>query len=295
MIILICINIKGRAMENLLQIKKTEINIGLDREYKLFQISDVHMACLDENSSMLDISENKRSREKWDELKVEFANESGELCDERYDMEASELFELLTRHALDIGADALILSGDMFDRVSDSNVRYMERFLANYPIPVIYCPGNHDWMNEKGEHLNQYDRLTGISTSLAADSWDFGEFEIVAIDNGEKKITDYQISYIKNKLEGNKKIILVVHAPLNIGKFGSRMEKEKSPYFLMGVEGDCENCFKFNKLISENSNKLIAVLAGHVHCFYEDSICEDLNQYTTSSALIGAGREIIIK
>lgn len=34
-------------MDNLLQIKRTELNIGLKREYKFFQISDAHMACLD--------------------------------------------------------------------------------------------------------------------------------------------------------------------------------------------------------------------------------------------------------
>lgn len=73
------------------------------------------------------------------------------------------------------------------------------------------------------------------------------------------------------------------------------MIKEKSPYFLLGVKGDSENCFKLNQLIADNSDKLIAVLAGHVHCFFEDSIKGSLNQYTTSSALIGAGREIIIK
>lgn len=295
MIILICINIKGQAMDNLLQIKRTELNIGLKREYKFFQISDAHMACLDKNSSLIDKNDNKRFHLQWDTLKAEFAKEAGEICDERYDVEPNVLFELLAKHALSFGADALILSGDVFDRVSESNIRYMKSFLSTYPIPVIYCLGNHESMNEAGEHINQYNRLTEICKKPDADSMDFGEFEIVTIDNGAKNISDSQISYLESKLKADKRILLVVHAPLNLGEFGNRMTKEKSPYFLLGVKGDSENCFKLNQLVADNSDKLIAVLAGHVHCFFEDSIKGFLNQYTTSSALIGAGREIIIK
>ena len=44
-------------MDGLLQINKTEINIGLDREYKLFQISDAHIAYIDDRSSDIDIAE----------------------------------------------------------------------------------------------------------------------------------------------------------------------------------------------------------------------------------------------
>ena len=36
---------------DLLQISKTEINLGLSREYRFFQISDAHMSNLDKESS----------------------------------------------------------------------------------------------------------------------------------------------------------------------------------------------------------------------------------------------------
>ena len=89
--------------------------------------------------------------------------------------------------------------------------------------------------------------------------------------------------------------MLVVHAPLNIGEFGEGLSKKLSPYFLQGVEGDPENAFKFNEIVKNNDDKIIAVLAGHIHCFYEGKATEKLWQMTTSSGLIGAGREIIIK
>lgn len=282
-------------MDSLLQIKKTNIYAGLERDVVLFQISDAHMACIDKDSSELDLLCHRDFHAQWDTLKREFAKSAGEFCDVRYDIEPNIIFEALAQHAVDIKADALILSGDIFDRVSESNLRYIKSFLDTYPLPVIYCMGNHDWMNERHEHLNQYERFKGIVNNPEIDSYDLGEIELVTVDNGTKQITDRQLSYLEERLKGDKPIVLVVHAPLNLGKFGKDISQRMSPYFLLGVQGDCENAFKLNKLIAENDRKIIAVLAGHIHAFYEEKITDRLTQYTTSSALIGAGREITIK
>ncbi len=281
-------------MDSLLQIRRTVIEIGLKKEYKLFQISDMHMACLDEKSSQADINDHKRFHEQWDNLKRIFAKDAGELCDERYDVEPCLIFERLAKHAIDLKADALILSGDIFDRVSESNLRYMKKFIESYPLPIIYCLGNHGWINEFGEHVNQYERFKGIIRNPEIDSFDFGEFQIVTVDNGTKHITNDQIRFLRDRLSEGKKIILVVHAPLNLGEFGESLAKKMSPYFLLGVNGDCENAFLFNRLVKENDDKIICILTGHVHAFYEGNVTECLKQYTTSSGLIGAGREIII-
>ena len=278
----------------MLQIKKTEICAGLGREYKLFQISDMHMACLDNESSELDKADRVRAG-RWIEMKREFADSAGELCDERYDVEADEIFPLLTQYALDIKADALILSGDIFDRITESNLRYLKRFLAEYPLPVIYCFGNHDSMNEAGEYVNQYERFEGIVDSPECDAICLDGLKVVTIDNGTKKITDKQIAFLEEQLKGEQKFLLVLHAPLNVGEFGKGISEKLSPYFLQGVNGDSENAFKFNEIVKNNSDKIIAVLAGHIHRFYEGRIDGDLWQLTCSSGLIGAGREIIIK
>ena len=282
-------------MSELLQIKRTVLDVGLNKEYKLFQISDMHMACLDNQSTELDVNDHKRFHKQWDSLKRTFAADAGEFCDERYDIEPNLIFDELTKYALEINADALVLSGDIFDRITDSNIRYLKNFISTYPLPVIYCPGNHDWIDEAGEHKNLYHRITPTVKSPECDSFDLGELEVLTFDNGTKHITEYQIEYLKNKLKQDKKLLIVVHAPLNLGEFGSKLVKKMSPYFLMGVDGDCENALEFNRIIAENDSKIIAVLAGHIHAFYEEKITNNLMQYTTSSGLIGSGREIIIK
>ena len=116
-------------MDDLLQIKRTEIIAGMNKEYVFFQISDIHMAVVDTESSQLDISDNIRFHKQWDSLKYKFADDAKEFCDERYDIEANELFEKLAEYALEINSDALILSGDIMDRVTESNLRYLKQFI----------------------------------------------------------------------------------------------------------------------------------------------------------------------
>ena len=68
-------------MDNLLQIKMTEILKGLSREYRLFQISDVHLSYINENSSLLDVEDNRRFHLQWDSLKREFAKNGNSTID----------------------------------------------------------------------------------------------------------------------------------------------------------------------------------------------------------------------
>lgn len=282
-------------MDSFLQIIRTNISVGLNKPVKLFQISDMHMACLDNESSEIDINDHKRFHKQWDKLKRDFAKEANELCDERYDIEPNLIFERLIDRAIELGSNAIVLSGDIFDRITDSNIRYYKDLVAKIPIPIIYCPGNHDWINESGERKNQYDRLKEIVKNPECDSFDFGELTVVTIDNGMKIITDKQLDFLKQSLSEKKHILIVLHAPLNIGKSGKELASILSTYFLQGVDGDCGNAFEFNRLVEENAGKIVAVLAGHIHRFYEGEITGNLKQYTTSSGLIAAGREIIIE
>ena len=282
-------------MNELIQLSKTVIDLGLKKEYKFFQISDAHMACIDEDSSEADLAEYKRSHEQWDSLKIHYAERFGEFYDDRFQVEPFVIFEALTQHALDFGADALILSGDIMDRVSESNIRYMRKFIENYPIPVIYCPGNHARTDEYGAKRKMYERFEGIMRNPEFDVYDYDEFEIVVVDNGTKEITRNQLDLMQAEIDKNKKILLLIHAPLKLGEFSEEVGKKVNHYFVMGSQYDPEEAREFVELVRANDTHFIGVLAGHIHASVEYNITENLKQYTTSSALIGYGREIIIK
>lgn len=278
----------------LLQIKKTEINLGLEKEYRFLQISDMHLSYCDSQSSQIDINEHKRFHNQWDSLKVQFANDNNEFCDKRYDIEPNILFEALCSHALDFKANALILSGDIVDRLTESNIRYLKNMFSSFPMPVIYCLGNHEHMNENGDKLNQYDRLKDIIPNPEYTSVDFNDFELITIDNN-KPISNSQLEFLKEKIKSNKKLLLVEHKPLLLGEFGERLLDKIGEYFFIGIEKDTESTKEFVNLVKENSDHFIAVLCGHIHSAREYKITEDLMQISTSSGLIGACREIIIK
>ena len=279
-----------------LQIVKTEFNLGLNKEYRFFQISDMHFAILDEQSSEIDINDFTRYHKQWDSLKYELARQNNEFCDERYDVEPNIIFEKLCNHAQgEFNADLIICSGDLFDRVSESNIRYLSNYKKTLSVPIIYCPGNHEHMNEKGNHINQKHRLKDFMDENGIEILDFEDFLLVSFDNGSDDITDYQVEKFKEIIETNKKILLVIHKPLNMGDFGNNLLGKFGSYFFMGKPGDSENIKKIIKLIEDNDMHFIAVLCGHIHSVQEYKITENLIQISTSSGLIGAGREIIIK
>lgn len=281
--------------KSLLQITKTEFKIGSKREYNFFQISDIHLSVMDSQSSELDINDYKRCHEQWDTLKYEFAQQHNEICDERYDIEPNIIFEMLCDYAVSQNVDAIILSGDIFDRVTDSNIRYLKNILNNLPIPVIYCPGNHEYMSAVEKNIDQKWRLTGLVDENGIQAVNYDDFLLIAFDNGGDLITDYQVQELGNLIKNNNKILLTLHKPLLLGEFGNKLLDKIGSYFFMGKEKDCENAKKIVRLVNDYDDHFIGVLCGHIHSAHEYKITENLKQISTSSGLIGAGRIITIK
>lgn len=282
-------------MDDYLHIKRTIIDIGLKREYKFFQISDAHINAVDDESTAVDIENYHKQREKWDKLKKDFAKKYGDICDERYDTDPVVPFEKLTDYAKKSVTDALILSGDIIDLVSESNLRYIKKFLDNYGHPYIYCLGNHESYDECSRKEKCYERLSPVIKHPDFSSVDYGEFKIVSLDNGIKMVSDDQLRKLENELLEDKKILLVLHEPLCLGDFGDKAGKMMNSYFLYGSQNDPDDTKRLLDIVKNNEDKFIAVLAGHVHTTVEGKITDKLMQYTITSAMIGYGREIIIK
>ena len=278
----------------LLQIKRTEFNLGLKKEYKFFQISDMHISYCDELSSPLDISDKERCDIQWNKGKIQFAKDNDEFYDERYNIDSIVLLETLFSHAKEIKADAIILSGDIMDRVTDSSVRYLKNLFSNAGVPVFYCLGNHEHLNENHDKVNQYDRLKDLTSTPEYCSVDYEDFELLIVDNN-KPISIEQLNFLKDKIASGKKLILVEHKPLLLGEFGEKMLDKIGEYFFIGLDKDDDITKEYVNIIKENDSHFIAVLCGHIHSAREYKITENLMQISTSSGLIGACREIIIK
>lgn len=283
-----------KKMENFLQIRRTEIHAGLTREHRLFQISDMHLAYVDEQSDETELANQIPYHKQWDVEKREKAELFGEFCDERYDIDAHLIFERLCAHAVRFGAEALVISGDLMNRVGESGLRYLRRFFADYPLPVIYCPGNHEHIHISGERRDMFELFSDLIPHPAFDVFDFGDFDLVTLDNGIKQITEEQLFRMREQIAHGKCTLLVLHAPLAAGEFYEVMKGKMSPYFFFGAEKDAQPVHEMVRLICENDDRFLCVLAGHIHGATELHVTERLMQYTASSGLIGGGREIIL-
>ncbi len=279
----------------LLQIEKAVIEAGLKSEYKLFHVSDSHITYNDENSSEIDKADAEKCFNSWNEGKFYFAKCFGEFCDDRYKIEAHLILEALKEHSIRFGADALVLTGDIMDKITDSNIRYMKKFVDEYPKKVIYAMGNHGFSDAYGNKGNMYHRFEGIMNDPAFDVVDMGEFKIIVVDNSKRELSDEQIKRFEEEVSKDKKIVLAVHVPIFIGEFAEKMSGRLEEYFIWGKDIPCANSRKFIDLIEKNEEKFICVLSGHIHGATKYRITNNLVQYTASSALIGYGMEIIIK
>ena len=282
-------------VDNFWQIEKTTIDIGLKREYKFFQFSDLHLSYNNKNSSKTDNDDFERTHNQWDSLKREMASKFGEFCDERYDIPFDEILERIYKYAKKEKADAVICSGDVMDRVTESNLEYLGPFFKSSEVQTVFCLGNHESIQENGEYHNLYSRINRITEDSEFYVYDFDGFEIVSIDNGRREISDRQIELFEKEIKKGKKIILLIHIPLKLGKYGEEINKKVNNYFVLGTPGDSENVFKFMDLVKKNDKQIVAVLSGHIHTAFEGPITDNLMQYTASSALIGYLREICVK
>ena len=279
---------------DLLQLQHTVLQAGFHREYTLFQLSDAHLVYADEASSPEDVRLYHDEVTRWYSIKRDFAAIYGEVCDERYDIEPCLLLQKLMDHAVHSGAQALLISGDVMETITESALRYLRNLFAAYPLPILFCPGNH-CLEDAQDPENLYPKLGTLIPDPEFQILDMEEFRIIAVDDSRKTVSDRVLHLLREALCDPRPILLMLHIPLKLGEFAQKAEDLlQDPYWLVDGETCGENAAALLQLVRENAHRFLAVLSGHVHGNIEGVIAPGLMQITTSSALIGQGRLIRI-
>lgn len=280
---------------DLLQLQHTFLQAGFHREYKLVQISDAHIVCIDADSTPEDVQLFHSTLTHWRSIKRDFAAIYGEFCDERYDIEPCLLLQKLMDHAVHSGAQALLISGDVMETITESALRYLRNLFAAYPLPILFCPGNH-CLEDAQDPENLYPKLGTLIPEPEFQTLDMGEFRIIAIDNARKTVSDRVLHLLREALCDPRPILLMMHIPLKLGEFAKKADDLlKDPYWLVDGETCGENAAELLRLVRDNAHRFLAILAGHVHGNVEGAVAPGLMQYTASSALIGQGRTYLVK
>ena len=242
-----------------------------------YQISDAHLAVFDELSSEEDKNWAIKQTQAWLKTRAYVAKEHGEAFNDM-SKSSKEYFENAIAEVKN--ADALILSGDICDYISDANMRFLETELKKVKVPIISVCGNH----ENAAKIK--DGYIFSKTKESVSLLEFDDLCLVGIDNSLKRVTKSQAEAVKDILKINKPVILVMHTPIKT-EDTAEIFKEVGDYYALNHNQQTKSTKEFIELLKQNDDKIILVLAGHLHFKTVGHITNKLCQITASQNLTG--------
>ena len=267
-----------------IQENKLVINIGLNKEYKLIHFSDVHLITFDETSLKEEVEKAIKQEEAWYNVRVDFARHFNEYYSNEHLIPSKECLDKLIEYSNLHNPDCVLMSGDIIDYYSESNLSYLKRSLNKLNSKYLFCCGNHD--NEEC-----YDFLCNGDREF--NYREFEEFIVVSLDNSTKIFTINQLHKLKELVKFNKPIIIMIHIPIVTKYNEDDMEKFDS-YFVIN-HNDCDDISRnFIDYITEESS-IKAILCGHVHGAHQSYFGKNKIQICASSGLIGYVNNITLK
>ncbi|MBO5076187.1 MAG: metallophosphoesterase [Clostridia bacterium] len=262
----------------------------LKRTYRILHVTDVHVS-----TAYPDEPEFFR---KEAELRggVYFPPEGG--------YSAATRFPLFFRKARELDADCVLLTGDIIDFASRSNLDILSETLADAPVRPVYCLGNHDWSSmydyhAPGQRALIAERFTGIVNRNAGTTAagtpalppsphyrleDLGEFLIFAFDNTEDRVAPEVTEAAEDVLTGTKPVLLACHIPFISPTLVEPTFDYWKHVLLIGEGGIAPDAATryFMELMYAPSSPVFAVAAGHIHFDHEDKLSDNIIQFTTA-------------
>lgn len=260
---------------------KSRITIkGLDRVYRFWQLSDMHVSFAFPNDSAQEIERAIERNKFW----ARVGGQNG-----------LYMLDKLIEEANTQTLDGIMTCGDLIDYYSESNMCYLREKLSKLRAKPFYALGNHEGYDHgEGVDSRRFYKEFSELTEGEMDSRiiDFGKFLILVIDDCDLKIRREQIIALEQANAYNKPIILVVHIPiLTEGLEPSCMERWGTS-FMLGTEDDTLLSKEFCEKVKNAENDVIAVCAGHIHYENVSEFRAGYFQFCNEPAFIGAVREI---
>ena len=183
---------------------------GLDREYTLVWVSDLHLVsdheAGDENGDVrpeyLDAI-----RKRYEELAV---TEDG--------VHAEDLWPEIIKFINYGDYDGAIFGGDMMDYCSNSNIRIIKEGLDQLHIPYMYVRADHDYGVYYGGVFFTETESRALHKTIDGDEmshkfWDMGDFIVLGIDNSTKDMPEYYYNMVADVYSRDKPVIMATHVP----------------------------------------------------------------------------------
>ncbi len=262
------------------------IDLGLSKTYHFIQINDVHVVTYSQDIDDYMAIEKALNQEKvWMKQRLDFAHKFKESFDPKYMLPSTECLNQLIDYSNQNNPDLVLLSGDLVDYYSLSNLDYLEKSLKKLRKPYIFSCGNHESPSE-------------LFVNICQGNCDFGyvdlnEFIVVSMDNSKRQIKPSQFEALKKIHDLNKPIILMMHIPI-MTRHNEDFFSKLDDYYSMKYNASDETTTNFIHYIS-SSSQIKAMFCGHIHGAITSFIAPSTPQYCCSSGLIGHVNKIIIK
>ena len=281
----------------MMELKKTVLDIGLERPIRLLHATDSHLPLCDERDDARKQALAARRQSHFPEA------------------EANLLEQIAYAEA---HCDLLVHTGDLMDFVSQANVERAREILKNERI--FFIAGNHEYTQYMGEawedmayRMNSYIQMgRGLGVNMFYNSRELGGVNLVAIDNAYHQVEPWQTERLRKKKKKGLPIVLLLHVPLfEQGLYERALAREKGEAaYLMGC--DEEHLLPYTEFrsveqrpspatqafmdyLNGGGHSVRAVLAGHVHFSFESILPCGVPQFVTGLGALGEAREITIR
>lgn len=221
-------------------------------------------------------------------------------------------FEEYFNYAENLGAEGIMLTGDITDSPSKSNRDILEKAVDNCTVPSYYIYGNHDWtwnnnsatgdVYQSDAFRQKYSPEFGKAVDAYDEDWnayynviDKGEYVIVSVDNGMYQFPVSRPTYngVKKAFDdakaAGKPVILMLHIPMHTDEMHEAIDHIQDNGYC--IKPDSQYNKMYYDIITAEDSPVAAIFCGHVHESYETMV-GDIPQYLTGAALEGVCRVV---
>lgn len=276
-------------------IRKIRLDVGADKPFTLFHMSDNHICLAD-----------GRDNERKNALAV---RRNGEFTRTSYPERQTKVTEELLDYVREKKMP-LLHTGDFIDFTSEANFDYARRVLAG--VDVLMAVGNHEFSQYVGEawedEAYKAETMESVLAAFPAGIL-FGVrviqgVKIITLDNNYYYVTPELLARLKAELSDGIPAILAMHNPLFSEDLYAQVtvgKKPEDPPYLVGCPEECLRSLsehRYNQQkpdavtldflhFCESCPNLRAVLAGHLHTFYESKLNSGIPQIVCTASCIG--------
>lgn len=263
---------------------------GLSRGYDIAFINDLHLITDTEPGDVLE--ENLSTvAERYNTFAV---TSDGVHADELW----PEIIKFLNYYDF----DGVVFAGDMLDYCSHSNMAVLSEGFESLKYPkekIMYIRSDHDYGGWYGGGVfTDADGFALQSEFFDQDEGEncieFDEFLIVGVNKSYQNLSDNRLSFLNEKMDMGKPVIMVTHVPFyseedpSLESFSMETRnriyywnKENSTY-----SPDANTQEFIDDMYDEDSN-VVQLLAAHMHAAWDGVVANDLRQHIFGPAFEG--------